>query len=164
MEISEFSMVEVVESDMNVVQLNKFFLKVFVVDAIVYCVEMELLPVLIEMFPSQMEILGHNHQHLACCRKVLSESIIMVKYRKDQSVVQKTRQLLKKTVKCVPLNLISKYLDTTKMVVSKEEIVEFYLLFKRLYQLETGQQQESSDFRLYQGQMTQASLKKGMDP
>jgi hypothetical protein len=29
------------------------------------------------------------------------------------------------------LNLISKYLDTTKMVTSKEEIVEFYLLFKR---------------------------------
>jgi hypothetical protein len=61
------------------------------------------------------------------------------------------------------LNLISKYLDTTKMVTSKEAIVEFYLLFKRLHQLETGQQQESSDFRLYQGQMAQASLKKGMD-
>jgi hypothetical protein len=49
------------------------------------------------------------------------------------------------------------------MVTSKEAIVEFYLLFKRLHQLETGQQQESSDFRLYQGQMAQASLKKGMD-
>jgi hypothetical protein len=91
MEISEFSMVEIVESGMVVFKLNKFVLKVFVVDAIAYCVEMELLPVLIGMFPSQTEILGHNHQHVACCRKVLSESNIMVMYRKDQSVVQKTR-------------------------------------------------------------------------
>ena len=83
MEISEYSTVQIVESDMDVIKLNKFFLKVFVVDTIVYCVEMEVLPVLIGMFPSQTEILGYNHQHVACWRKVLSESIIMVKYQKD---------------------------------------------------------------------------------
>ena len=83
MEILEYSTVQIVESDMDVIKLNKFFLKVFVVDTILYCVEMEVLPVLIGMFPSQTEILGYNHQHVACCRKVLSESIIMVKYRMD---------------------------------------------------------------------------------
>jgi hypothetical protein len=45
LEIIEFSMVEIVESNMDVVKLNKFVLKVLMVDAIVYCVEMELLPV-----------------------------------------------------------------------------------------------------------------------
>ena len=63
MEISEF---EIMESDIDVAKLN-IFLKVFVVDVIAYCVEMELLPVLIGMFPSQSEFLGHNHQHVACC-------------------------------------------------------------------------------------------------
>jgi DNA-directed RNA polymerase beta subunit len=95
MEISEFSMVEIVELGMDVVKSNKFVLKVFVVDAFAYCVEMEILSLLIGMFPSQTEIPGHNHQHVACCRKVLSESIMIVKYRK-------TRQLLKNGEMCSP--------------------------------------------------------------
>jgi hypothetical protein len=99
-EISANSMVEIVESDMDVVKVNKFDLKVFKIGENVYCVEMELLPVLIGMFPSHAEILGYNHQHVAYCRKVLSESFIMVKYRKDQSIVQKTRKLLKKGEMC----------------------------------------------------------------
>jgi hypothetical protein len=67
-------------------------------------------------------------------------------------------------VKCLPLTRISKYLDTTKMVTSMDEIEELNALLKQLYQSETERQdQESSDFRLHQGQMTQASLKKGMN-
>jgi hypothetical protein len=162
--MSESSMVEIVESDMDVVKLNKFDLKVFGSGRNIYCVEMELLPVLIGIFPSQTEILGHNHHHVACCRKALSEEFVMGKYLKDQSVLKKTRQLLKKAVKCVPLNLISKYLDTAKMVTSMDEIEELNALLKQLYKSETARQdQESSDFWLHQGQMTQASLKKDMN-
>jgi hypothetical protein len=100
MEIAESSVAEIVESDMDVVKVNKFDLKVFKFGGNVYCVEMEVLQVLIGMFPSHAEILGYNHQHVAYCRKVLSESFIMVKYRKDQSIVQKTRKLLKKGEMC----------------------------------------------------------------
>jgi hypothetical protein len=166
MEISEFGMVEIVESDMDVVELNKFDLNVFIVGKIVYCIEMELLPVLIGIFPSHKELLGYNHKHLDRCKRALSESLIRVKYRKDKSVDRKSRQLLKQPVNCVPLKLISTYLDTTKILgTSEDEIAKINVLLKRLYHIEAGQQQdhESSDFRLYQGQMTQASLKKGMD-
>ena len=52
MEISESSVAEIVESDMDVVKVNKFDLKVFKIGENVYCREMELLPVLIGMFPS----------------------------------------------------------------------------------------------------------------
>jgi hypothetical protein len=152
MEISEFVMVEIVESDMDVVELNKF--------------DLELLPVLIGIFPSHKELLGYNHKHLDRCKRALSESLIRVKYRKDKSVDRKSRQLLKQPVNCVPLKLISTYLDTTKILgTSEDEIAKINVLLKRLYHIEAGQQQdhESSDFRLYQGQMTQASLKKGMD-
>jgi hypothetical protein len=135
MEIAESSVAEIVESDMDVVKVNKFDLKVFKFGGNVYCVEMEVLPVLIGMFPSHAEILGCNHQHVAHCRKVLSESFIMVKYRKDQSIVQKTRQLLKKAVKCVPLTRISKYLDTTKMVTGMDEIEELNALLKQCISL-----------------------------
>jgi hypothetical protein len=90
--MSESSMVEIVESDMDVVKLNKFDLKVFASGRNIYCVEMELLPVLIGIFPSQTEILGHNdHHHVACCRKALSEEFVMGKYLKDQSVLKKTK-------------------------------------------------------------------------
>ena len=88
MEISEYSMIEIVESDMDVIKLNKFDLKVFLVGELVHCVEMELLPVLIGMFPSHKELLGYHHKHLDSSKMALSESSIRVKYRKDKSVVR----------------------------------------------------------------------------
>jgi hypothetical protein len=69
-EISVNSMVEIVESDMDVVKVNKFDLKVFKIGGNVYCVEMELIPVLIGMFLS----CGNSWLQPPAC-SVLQESL-----------------------------------------------------------------------------------------